>query len=372
MMRNYILILSVCWCFLTTMTRAQEVKFLSPAVEEGVRAHLGLEDGGTIGFQQLDTITTLDLSRLGVTDIHDLLMMPNLREVDLNNNMVEDIYPLTVLDSLEWVDLSYNNLKGVPQLIFCSSKRMTVNLAFNYIRDFSVFGLMTHCDFTVEGAGLQFSENPQYFNVCQLFCDASVTPAMLYVNLSTNMTGTPQVVCGECQFDVPLGTYYKHELNVDSDTTASVLLTNGTRSDSTFLIPVRTIQLKKLEEVVIETGLPDNLEISIPVCLQGTLVKEGQNLRYSASSTFKHEEVIYNYTFCGKLRGIAKIILTSGEVPDKPCDVNEDGYVNISDVVAVINQMAGTQTYRYADVNNDGAVNISDVVAIINAMAAGQ
>jgi hypothetical protein len=50
-------------------------------------------------------------------------------------------------------------------------------------------------------------------------------------------------------------------------------------------------------------------------------------------------------------------------------DVNLDGSVNISDVVAIINQMAGTATYINADVNSDGAVNISDVVAVINIMA---
>ncbi len=52
-------------------------------------------------------------------------------------------------------------------------------------------------------------------------------------------------------------------------------------------------------------------------------------------------------------------------------DVNEDGNVDINDVVAVINQMAGTATWRYADVNEDGDVDINDVVAIINIMAGG-
>ncbi len=50
-------------------------------------------------------------------------------------------------------------------------------------------------------------------------------------------------------------------------------------------------------------------------------------------------------------------------------DVNEDGKIDISDVVATINQMAGQATWRYADVNEDNAVNISDIVAIINIMA---
>ena len=51
------------------------------------------------------------------------------------------------------------------------------------------------------------------------------------------------------------------------------------------------------------------------------------------------------------------------------CDVNEVGFVDISDIVAVINQIAGTATYRYADVNDDNKVDISDIVAIINYIA---
>jgi surface protein len=57
-------------------------------------------------------------------------------------------------------------------------------------------------------------------------------------------------------------------------------------------------------------------------------------------------------------------------VYNNPYDVNIDGEVDISDVVAVINTMAGSTTYKNtADVNGDNNVNISDVVAIINYMA---
>lgn len=52
-------------------------------------------------------------------------------------------------------------------------------------------------------------------------------------------------------------------------------------------------------------------------------------------------------------------------------DVNEDEKVDISDIVAVINQIAGTAKYRYADVNDDSKVDISDIVAIINIIATG-
>ncbi len=56
---------------------------------------------------------------------------------------------------------------------------------------------------------------------------------------------------------------------------------------------------------------------------------------------------------------------------DIPGDVNEDGEVDINDVVAIINVMAGTAEWPNANVNGDedGKVDINDVVAVINIMA---
>ena len=52
------------------------------------------------------------------------------------------------------------------------------------------------------------------------------------------------------------------------------------------------------------------------------------------------------------------------------CDVNQDGNVDISDIVAVINTMAGDNQFRAtADANGDNSIDISDVVAIINYIA---
>jgi len=53
-------------------------------------------------------------------------------------------------------------------------------------------------------------------------------------------------------------------------------------------------------------------------------------------------------------------------------DVNHDGSVDISDIVAVINTIAGESTYvSSADVNKDENTDISDIVAIINIIANG-
>jgi len=51
-------------------------------------------------------------------------------------------------------------------------------------------------------------------------------------------------------------------------------------------------------------------------------------------------------------------------------DVNVDGFVDISDVVATINIIAGSKFHKpLADINSDKIVDISDVVSLINIIA---
>ena len=61
-------------------------------------------------------------------------------------------------------------------------------------------------------------------------------------------------------------------------------------------------------------------------------------------------------------------------------DVNSDGETNISDIVTIINVMAGIDAgtgtemnapaaKSRADVNHDGKTNISDITAVINIIA---
>ena len=59
-------------------------------------------------------------------------------------------------------------------------------------------------------------------------------------------------------------------------------------------------------------------------------------------------------------------------VAGKKGDVNTDDKVDISDIVAIINQIAGTASYENADVNADEKVDISDIVAVINIIASGE
>ena len=47
-------------------------------------------------------------------------------------------------------------------------------------------------------------------------------------------------------------------------------------------------------------------------------------------------------------------------------DVNQDGFINITDVVTTVNVILNGDSLIQADVNNDGIVNVVDVILIVN------
>ena len=89
-----------------------------------------------------------------------------------------------------------------------------------------------------------------------------------------------------------------------------------------------------------------------------------------------------SHTFFNEVRvlmtaPVAGYKYTAMEYPELPKvgitgDVNVDGAVNVADISAIIDVMAGTSAdfAAAADVNEDGAVNVADISAVIDIMAA--
>lgn len=98
-----------------------------------------------------------------------------------------------------------------------------------------------------------------------------------------------------------------------------------------------------------------------------------QAIRYkkdgkTAQATFFFNIHITDSQYGASLKSITEHTVAPVEI--KPGDVNLDGVVDISDIVAIINTMAGDPTFKdTADVNNDNNTDISDVVAVINIIA---
>lgn len=147
--------------FLTIVlaVRAQKVTFYSPEFEFGVKLHLGLDEGDDVQQSQMDAITEIDLSGLGITDIRDVVYLPNVEVLNLSYNYIDDVSALLPLESLRELDLSYNRLKSINILAFVEMDKMMVDISNNQIEDLSFFYAPIQCQFVFIGSELQAYNN---------------------------------------------------------------------------------------------------------------------------------------------------------------------------------------------------------------------
>ncbi|MBR5634683.1 MAG: hypothetical protein IKW78_05860, partial [Prevotella sp.] len=147
--------------FLTIVlaVRAQKVTFYSPEFEFGVKLHLGLDESDDVLQSQMDAITEIDLSGLGITDIRDVVYLPNVEVLNLSYNYIDDVSALLPLESLRELDLSYNRLKSINILAFVEMDKMMVDISNNQIEDLSFFYAPIQCQFVFIGSELQAYNN---------------------------------------------------------------------------------------------------------------------------------------------------------------------------------------------------------------------
>lgn len=314
---NKILFFIGIFLFSASWTWGQELTFASPQMEAGIRLHLGLDDSLPLTGEQLQTITDINLSGLGITDIGDVIYMPNLEKLDLHDNGIQDITPLLVLESLSDVDLSYNDLSSIFALSFTRSEKMRVNVAFNHIESFACFTTLTPCDFTIEGAGLQRMKDVPYFHVRYLYTDGTSDVAEAHYRVDSTTDGQAQLLVeGGGSTVITDDVHHTSPLPEGIREALCVTITDGTYADSTYLVPIKKVHVDPEGQVTVDTGLPDNYELGYSTAIQGTATIDGTTLSYTAPADFDYEEVIYSFHRSSLLRGLSKVIFTTEEVVD--------------------------------------------------------
>lgn len=162
----------------------------------------------------LCTITTIDLSGLDIEDISDITYLPNLIRVNLAGNKIEDVSPLASLEHLQYVNLRRNALESINPLIFACTDNLHINVADNYIQDFSYLFSATSCQLLIEGIGAQkLIKDPPYFNLYQFysFINEAIVPEICYRGF-TNMHNDVIITCGSLSFPAVIKTITYPEL----------------------------------------------------------------------------------------------------------------------------------------------------------------
>ena len=373
-MKTRIIIIIILLAAMTAS--AQKVTFFSLEFELGVKVHLGLEENDEVLQSQTDTITSIDLSGLGITDLRDVVYLPMVKNLDLSRNAITNTFPLTVLDSLQLLDLSGNGLESINPLVFCNADKMTVLVANNYISDFSLFFTPTHCQFTLMGTGLQQDKNALYLDLYHMYCDVNERgQAVVVYRGYTNAEGAAVIGCNGKHATAQLDGA-NHEVYVPSfpTTPAMVTLNVGELGDTTWVLPLVSRRIAAGVEVSIETGLPEKYRIGMANALHGTVTVNGNDLAYTAPADLDRDTVYVSYYEGWQLRGFTEYRMLN-EASIVTGDVDCDGRVNIDDLTALIAYLINGETagidLANADCYADGKVNIDDVTTLINYLLSG-
>lgn len=359
-----------CLVIAALAMQAQTVNFYSTEFGEGVRQHLGLLPNQQVSQSRMDTITSIDLSGLGIKDIRDVVYLPAVKHLDLSYNELKDISPLSSLDSLHYVNLSYNHLENINMLAFSCSDSMEVDITNNYLSDFSYFFTPTLCQFNLVGMYLQLDKAAMYMDVYHLYCDVNERGnAVVVYRGYTNMNGAV-ISCNR--------KHTSAQLDGDSHTVtvpgwpsmpSMVTLNIGELGDTTWVLPPVMQRIDAGTEMCIETGLPEGYRIGMATALYGTVTATGTNLNYTAPANLDRDTVYISYYEDWQLRGFTEyyIINATNVIIG---DVDNDGSFNISDLSALIDYLltgnASAINLAAADIDLDGNVNISDLSAIID------
>ena len=345
---------------------AQKVTFLSEGFEFGVKAHIGLGETDDVLQTQTDTIRSIDLSGLGIDDISDVVFLPNVERLNLSHNEIVDVEPLALLEHLQYVNLKSNLLESVNALAFTISDSMLVNVANNYISEFTYLFSTSICQFVFEGMGAQKVKDVPFCDVYTFYADFDENdkPVVKYRGYSNK--DNLYFECGGQQMPIVMDSY-SHSVELSSlpmETTA-VAVINDEENVTTYLVPPTNYNAVAGETVTMETGLPDDYRIEYAIADYGVVDIDDNKMRYTPSGNNMKDIIHFCYYRGNTLKGFSHYYLNKDKLIG---DVTGDGIVNAADVIALVDYILGRGTLANkaaAYVNDDDKIDIADVAALI-------
>ena len=316
MMKRRRTILMIIVALLSVVTaEAQNVTFVSTGFEEGVKMHLGLGENDAVPQSRTDTITVIDLSGLEISDVSDAQWLPNVKRMNLRWNQITDIAPLVSLDSLRYLDLRNNHLEDIDLLIFSASDQMTVNVAGNHIKDFSLLFDPFICHFDILGMGVQTEKDAPYVHISHFYGDVSDEgKAMLTLRGYTNIADKCVIKSQGINGKAPLDGYLKNILfDDDLVQTVEAVVTNGEGGDTTWVVPPTLFDIRANQQVSFDTQLPEGYEIRYANANVGTVTVEGTTLNYQAPATESNDTVYFSYYEGDRLKGFSQLVMSNAE-----------------------------------------------------------
>lgn len=346
---------------------AQQVTFGSAEIALGVRMHLGLDSTAVVQQAQTDTITGIDLSRLGIDDLRDIVYLPNVKYLNLAYNKITDVGPLTQLDSLRYLDLRANKIRDIDLMALSTSDSMEMNVAYNYITDFGRLHLPTHCKFQIAGRHAQTDPEAPYIHINDMHVGTIGRSQRVYYRGDGNQPEA-YLTFGGKHVAVTLDSVM-HEAAVPGTFREPGwvwLRSDDAVGDSIWVIPCRNHKAEAGATVTIDTQLPFGYSIYYPHAMHGQVTVTGSVITYKAPANPMPDEIGFIYYQGLDLRGFGKLLINHG----LRGDVDGSGIVDVDDVNAMINiilEIKRASEYPgSADLNESRIVDVDDVNILIN------
>ncbi|MDR1091792.1 MAG: cadherin-like beta sandwich domain-containing protein, partial [Prevotella sp.] len=237
---------------------AQKLNLYSGDFENAVRYNLGLAETAPVTKETADTVTVLNLSGFGLTDIRDIVYFPNIQKLDLSFNRLRNVSPLIILRYLNWVNLSNNFLESVDVLVFSISPQLLVDATSNYIQDFELLKDSQQCLFTIIGIGLQ----KPFYGVRKLYTDFDLLTSekIINYNIWTHSEYDSVYVLYDNEKELTVANSLDHQIKSGFTDNSVYLSFDEQIFDTAWFVASVTLEIEK-DSTVIIPSFPASCEI---------------------------------------------------------------------------------------------------------------
>ena len=325
----------------------------------------------------LTSLIRLGLRNNNISNISAVAGLTNLRLLDLNNNNISDISALEGLTNLTWLNLWYNNISDISALVDLTSLK-ELYLGGNTISDISVLTGLTQLE-RLELWGnstTDISSVAGLTNLTSLGLNdnniSDISPLVANMGLgkgdTVDVRGNP-LSYQSIHTHIPI--LQSRRVTVESDNRAhsTLLKISGDNQKGASSTPLSYPFVVEAQD---ENGLAlVGISVRFAVTagggsLSARITRTGENGR--AQSTLTLGPNLGTNTVEISAEGIESVAIfyavSDTEAPSIAADVNNDGSVNVLDLVVIASEFGSDGQNLAADANGDGVVNVLDLILV--------
>ena len=332
------------------------VSDLSPVAGLTNLTHLGLVSNHISNISALvglTNLTALFLNSNSISDISPLAGLTNLTRLNLSGNSIVDISFLSNLTNLTWLKLRYNNISNISSVVGLTDLT-TLDLRNNRISDLSALAGLTNL------ARLDLRNNH--------ISDLSSLAA------NTGLGSGDEVLVdsnplGYSAINTHIPTLQNRGVTVEFDNRPhpALLKISGDNQNGASLVG--------LSHPFVVEAQDANGSVLAGVSVRFAVTAGGGRLNTTLATTDENGRAESTLTLGPNLGANTVSVSATGievpvtfyaisdtEAPPIIADVNNDGSVNVLDLILITSNLDTKGSNLAADVNRDGIVNILDLV----------